>query len=76
MDKMMMLMTSCEPERRAKAAKLNHRVDDCPRRVIPYKEYAASKVAEKKTSTATKSTSKNDKEENWDGELPSPPRSM
>ena len=54
---------------------MNHRVDDCPRRVIPYKEYAARKAAEKKTLTATKLTSKSDEEENWDDELLCPPRS-
>ena len=56
-------------------AGLNHRFDDCPRRVIPNKEYAAHKAAEKKTLTATKSTSKSEEKENWDDELLCPPRS-
>ena len=64
-----------EHERRAKAAESNCRVEDCPRRVIPYKEYAAHKAAEKKTSTATKLTLKSNEEENWDDEPLCPPRS-
>ena len=61
-----------ECERRAKAAESNH---NCLRRVIPYKEYVGCRAAEKKTSTATKLTSQNELEENWDDELWCPPRS-
>ena len=58
----------------AKAAKLNHKVDNCPRRVVPYEEYVAHRAAEKKALTATKLTSLNELEEDWDDEMPcSPP---
>ena len=65
-----------EHERRTKTAQSNHRVGDCPRRVIPYKESAVCKAAEKKTLTVTKSTSRSDEEENWDDEPLCPPRSL
>ena len=78
MDEMLMLkggLSNIECERRTKASKSNHRVDNCPRRVIPYKEYAAHRAAEKKILTAAKSILKNEPKENWDDKLLCPPRS-
>ena len=43
--------------------------------MIPYKEYAACKAAERKALTATKSTSEIEEEENWDDKPQCPPRS-
>ena len=42
--------------------------------MIPYEEYVAHRTAEKKTFTATKLTSQNGLEEDWDDEPSCPPR--
>ena len=43
-----------ERERRAKAAELNHRANDFPRRVIPYEEYMTHREAGKNALTVAK----------------------
>ena len=50
---------------------MNSRADHHPRKVIPYKEYAAHKEAEGKALTTSKPTLED--KENWDEELPLPP---
>ena len=57
-----------EQERKTRTAESNNRVDHHPRKVIPYKEYAAHKAAEGKALTTSKPTSED--EENWNEELP------
>ena len=63
----------CEHERKSKAAELNHRANDCPRRVIPFEEYVAHREAGKKALTAAKSTSLGEPVVNWDDEPLCPP---
>ena len=63
-----------EQERRAKAAESNHKVKDCPRRVIPCEEYMAHREARKKTLTIAKLTSQEGPEEDWDDEPLCPPQ--
>ena len=60
-----------EHERKTRTAESNSRADPHPKKVIPYKEYAAHKQAERRVSTTSKPTSG---EENWDEEPPLPPR--
>ena len=62
-----------EHERRAIVAESNHKANNCPRRVIPYEEYVAHRADQKEASTAAKSTSQEESEENWDGEPPYSP---
>ena len=50
---------------------MNSRADPHPKKVIPYKEYAARREAERRVLTTSKSTS--GEEENWDKETPLPP---
>ena len=59
-------------ERKTRAAESNHRADHHPRKVTPYKEYAAPKAVEGKASTTRKPILED--EENWDEEPPLPPR--
>ena len=58
-------------ERKIRTAESNSRADPHPKKVIPYKEYAAPKKAERRVSTISKPTS--GEEENWDEEPPLPP---
>ena len=58
-------------ERKTRTAESNNEAGNHPRKVIPYKEYAAHKAAEAKASTTTKPTVED--EEDWDEELPLPP---
>ena len=60
-----------EWERKATTAESNNRADPHPKKVIPYKEYAARKAAEGKVLTTSKPTL--NEEENWDKDLPLPP---
>ena len=60
-----------EHERKTRAAELNCRADPHPKKVIPYKENAACKEAERRVLTTSKPTS--GEEENWDEESPMPP---
>ena len=60
-----------ECERKTRTAELNCRADPHPKKVIPYKEYAAQKEAERGVFTTSKPTSR--EEENWDEEAPLPP---
>ena len=61
-----------EHERKTRTAESNSRADHHPKKVIPYKKYAAHKEAERKVLTTSKPTL--GKEENWDEEPPLPPR--
>ena len=60
-----------ECERKTRTAESNSKTDPHPKKVIPYKECAARKEAERRVSTASKPTS--GEEENWDEEPPLPP---
>ena len=60
-----------ECERKTRTAELNCKADPHPKKVIPYKEYAACKEAERRVLTTSKATS--GEEENWDQEPPLPP---
>ena len=60
-----------EYERKTRAAESNCRDDPHPKKVIPYKEYAAHKEAERRVLTTSKPTS--GEEEDWDEEPPLPP---
>ena len=51
---------------RDKAAEPDHKVDNCPKRVILCGEYVAHRTAERKASIASKSTPQNEVEENLD----------
>ena len=59
-------------ERKTRTAESNNRAGHHPRKVIPYKEYAARKAAEVKALTTSKTTVED--QENWDEELPLPSR--
>ena len=61
-----------ECERKTRTAESNSRTDPDPKKVIPYKEFAAHKETEGRVSTTSKPTS--GEEENWDEEPPLPPR--
>ena len=61
-----------EHERKPRTAESNSRADPHPKKVIPYKEYAACKEAEGRVLTTSKPTL--EEEENWDEEPPLPPR--
>ena len=60
-----------EHERKTKTAESNSRADPHAKKVIPYKEYAVCREAERRVSTTSKSTW--GEEENWDNEPPLPP---
>ena len=60
-----------EQKRKTRTAESNSRADPHPKKVIPYKEYAAHKEAEGRVSTADKLTL--EEEENWDEEPLLPP---
>ena len=60
-----------ECERKTRTAESNCRADPHPKKVIPHKEYAAHKEAERRVSTTSKATL--GEEENWDEESPLPP---
>ena len=60
-----------EHERKTRTAESSSRADPHPKKVIPYKEYAARKEAEKRVLTISKPTS--GEEENWNEESPLPP---
>ena len=60
-----------EHERRTRTTESNSRADPHTKKVIPYKEYTACREAERRVSTASKSTL--GEEENWDEELPLSP---
>ena len=60
-----------EDERKTRTAELNSRAYAHPKKVIPYKEYAAHDEAEGRISTTSKPTL--EEEENWDEEPPLPP---
>ena len=55
-----------EWERETRTAESNSQVDPHPKKVIPYKEYAARKEVERKIWTTSKLTL--EEEENWDEE--------
>ena len=55
-----------EHERKTRTAESNSRADPHPKKVTPYKEYAACKEAEGRVSTTSKPTL--EEEENWDEE--------
>ena len=54
-----------------RTTELNSTADTHTKKVIPYKEYTAQREAERRASTASKSTS--GEEQNWDEEPPLPP---
>ena len=58
-------------EKKTRTAELNSRAGPHPKKVIPYREYAAHKEAERRVSTTSKPTS--GEEENWDEEPPLSP---
>ena len=60
-----------EHERKTRIAESNCRADPHPKKVIPYKKYAAQKEAERRVLTTNKPTS--GEEENWDEEPPLQP---
>ena len=60
-----------ENERKTRIAETNSRADPHTKKVIPYKEYAAHREAERRGLTTIKSTS--EEEENWGEEPPLPP---
>ena len=60
-----------EQEGKTRTAESNNTADHHPRKVIPYKEYAAHKAAEGRALTTSKPTLED--EENWDEEQPLPP---
>ena len=60
-----------EHERKTRTVESNSRADPHPKKVIPYKEYAACKEVEGRVSTTSKPTL--EEEENWDEEPPLPP---
>ena len=60
-----------ECERKTRTTNLNSRADPHPKKVIPYKKYAAHKEAEGRVLTTSKPAS--EEEENWDDESPLPP---
>ena len=59
-----------EHERKTRTTELNSRADPHLKKVIPYKEYAACKEAERRVLTTSKSTL--GEKENWDEEPPLP----
>ena len=61
-----------ERERKTRTAESTSRADPHPKKVIPYKEYAAHKEAERRVLITSKSIL--GEEENWDEEPPLPPR--
>ena len=63
-----------EHERKTRTAELNSRADPHPKKVIPYKEYAACKEAGGRVLTTSKPTL--EEEENWDEEPPLPPHEI
>ena len=60
-----------EHERKTRTAESNYRADPHPKKVIPYKEYAVHKKAERRVLTTSKPPL--GEEENWDEEPPLPP---
>ena len=60
-----------EWERKTRTAESNSRADPHPKKVIPYKEYAACKEAEGKVLITSKPTL--EEEENWHKEPLLPP---
>ena len=60
-----------ECERKTRTAESNSRADPHPKKVIPYKEYAACKEAEGRLLTTSKPTL--EEEENWNEEPLLPP---
>ena len=60
-----------ECERKTRTAESNSRADPHPKKVIPYKEYAAHKEAKRRVLTTSKPTS--GEKENWDEKPSLPP---